>query len=335
MSKAWDKIFLVTAFVILAGVAGYLGWSATGDKAALVNLTETKSKAGKPPEPIDPDVLKTQRESWLQPHLWDFGDKDHQFFVGRRYLYFPDENVIKPYDDNLLIDGLPLAWIAKYNLQISDRLVAQRDSDGDGFTNLAEFKAQTNPLDPNSHPPYSSILRIKNISAKSYRIRFSTKFDNDGQSEFQLNTPDSTKSSHSVKQGESFDGFKVVGYTAKSKNPEPPDYVSDISELQLLNEKTGDTVTLVINKEQDVPEITVSFVLLIPTLVDQPVSVKVGEEFTIPLTIPNNPTPLAIKFKLTKGTKDSAAVVDEAIDKEVPIPLFDDKNDPLLIPQVP
>lgn len=52
-------------------------------------------------------------------------------------------------------DGLPNDWEKKYGLNPNDKSDADKDSDSDGFTNLEEFAAKTNPLDPSSHPPYA------------------------------------------------------------------------------------------------------------------------------------------------------------------------------------
>jgi len=48
-------------------------------------------------------------------------------------------------------DGLPDTWEEQYDLNplVDD---ASEDEDGDGFTNLAEYQAGTDPTDPDSHP---------------------------------------------------------------------------------------------------------------------------------------------------------------------------------------
>ncbi|MGN0833838.1 MAG: Amuc_1099 family pilus-like system protein [Kiritimatiellia bacterium] len=49
-------------------------------------------------------------------------------------------------------DGIPDAWERKYGLNPHDASDATADKDGDGFTNLEEFEAKTDPTDPNDHP---------------------------------------------------------------------------------------------------------------------------------------------------------------------------------------
>jgi len=48
-------------------------------------------------------------------------------------------------------DGMPDWWEVKYGLNpsVND---AHSDLDGDGFTNLTEYRRGTDPSDPNSHP---------------------------------------------------------------------------------------------------------------------------------------------------------------------------------------
>lgn len=57
-------------------------------------------------------------------------------------------------------DGLPDEWEKKYGLNIAVN-DANDDLDNDGFTNMEEFVAKTNPADPASHPPYVASLTVQ------------------------------------------------------------------------------------------------------------------------------------------------------------------------------
>lgn len=57
-------------------------------------------------------------------------------------------------------DGLPDEWEKKYGLNIAVN-DANEDLDNDGFTNMEEFLAKTNPADAASHPPYVASLTVK------------------------------------------------------------------------------------------------------------------------------------------------------------------------------
>jgi hypothetical protein len=55
-------------------------------------------------------------------------------------------------DDN---DGMPDYWELAYGLDPCDPTDASKDPDGDGVTNLQEYRANTNPADSKSHPAKS------------------------------------------------------------------------------------------------------------------------------------------------------------------------------------
>ncbi len=57
-------------------------------------------------------------------------------------------------------DGLPNEWEVKYGLKPNDPSDAAKDLDGDGFTNLEEFLAKTDPTDKESHPDYLDSLVV-------------------------------------------------------------------------------------------------------------------------------------------------------------------------------
>ena len=58
-------------------------------------------------------------------------------------------------------DGLPDEWEKKMGLNPSDSADASLDSDNDGFTNLEEYLAKTNPNDPKDHPDYLDSLKLQ------------------------------------------------------------------------------------------------------------------------------------------------------------------------------
>ena len=64
-------------------------------------------------------------------------------------------------------DGIPDAWENQFKL---DQYVADsdKDADSDGFSNLEEYKAGTNPNDPDDHPSRIGWLRIEDIKAQPF-----------------------------------------------------------------------------------------------------------------------------------------------------------------------
>jgi len=67
-------------------------------------------------------------------------------------------------------DGIDDTWELKYSLNPSDRNDAVQDADGDGFTNLQEFLAGTDPRDP------TSLMRVVTAQADStsFKVQFTT-----------------------------------------------------------------------------------------------------------------------------------------------------------------
>lgn len=57
-------------------------------------------------------------------------------------------------------DGLPNDWEKKYGLNPNNPADAAEDTDKDGFTNLEEYVAKTDPTDAKDHPDYLDSLKI-------------------------------------------------------------------------------------------------------------------------------------------------------------------------------
>lgn len=69
-------------------------------------------------------------------------------------------------------DGLPDDWEVKYGLNPVDLSDAQGDLDQDGFTNLEEFNAETNPTDAGSSPDPVAKLRVLQVGTVPFLLRF-------------------------------------------------------------------------------------------------------------------------------------------------------------------
>lgn len=68
---------------------------------------------------------------------------------------------VKPEDKDADGDGMPNDWERKFGLNANDPADASLDKDGDGFTNLEEYEAQTDPTDKDSHPDYLDSVTVQ------------------------------------------------------------------------------------------------------------------------------------------------------------------------------
>jgi len=151
-----------------------------------------------------------------------------------------------------LNDGIPDMWKKKYGFDILDASVAKADPDGDGFSNLEEYRAGTNPLDPKSHPDVASKLRVWGIRQRAFKLRYMSSMQpiSGTNMTFGINLP--SKRTVFVKLGESAEGYKVVAHEPKAAE-------GDVLELQ----KGPEHLRLVKNKELQQFEVTADLILLL------------------------------------------------------------------------
>lgn len=90
----------------------------------------------------------------------------------------PETNTTSELENDSEGKGIPDWWRLKYFnhkfAMAEDRSRAEDDADGDGFTNLQEYQAKTNPRDPKDHPDLVTLLRYKEITSRPYPFIFTS-----------------------------------------------------------------------------------------------------------------------------------------------------------------
>ena len=124
-------------------------------------------------------------------------------------------------DGDRIPDRIELAW----GLNPQDPADARGDLDGDGFSNLDEFLADTDPRDPKSHPELVHLLRVKEIRGKAMSIIFSgvnRMPDGAAQLVFNILTPQSQ--TVWIREGEDIgtSGYKAGSVKVKSEERDNP-----------------------------------------------------------------------------------------------------------------
>ena len=145
-------------------------------------------------------------------------------------------------------DGIADAWKRKYGLDVEAN-VAKLDPDGDGFNNLEEFLAGTNPLDPKSHPDVASKLRLWAVKQRAFKLRYMASMALSSNVTFQINL----RSGRTVfvKLGDVAEGYKVISHDPKATE-------GDV----LVLEKGPEQLRLVKGKDLQQFEVTADLILM-------------------------------------------------------------------------
>ena len=163
-------------------------------------------------------------------------------------------------------DGLPDEWEKKYGLNVNDASDANADSDNDGFTNLEEYAAKTNPKDPKDHPDYLDSLAVVLPLKETYMpfvFRKATKIPSGWRCEFfaPTRTDDYGRKGATLTAviGEEIadTGFVLKGHEAKTakkaiKGGEGLTKTVDASEVVVVRKSDGKQITLVVQEGKQV-----------------------------------------------------------------------------------
>ncbi len=235
-----------------------------------------------------------------------------------------------------------LSWYQKYGLDFTDPNVDREDPDGDGFSNIVEFKndplgvkqkasdcdgsKSTNPSDAQSHPSYLARVRLQKYELRPFHIQFKGYEQLNGVYFFQLylNDVPSYNQPPLKKTGDDlgFEGYTIGAFHQIFKDETDPATKAvihtDESVLELLKPEIGLTVPLPFRKIIDSPESTANFVMLMPTEVDKVIKVSRGKIFTGPAPYLSD-----MSFLVINADDSGATIRDTKTKQEYTIPKLD------------
>lgn len=157
-------------------------------------------------------------------------------------------------------DGMPDEWEKRFGLNPANAADADEDADKDGFTNLEEYKAKTDPTDAKDHPDYLDSLKIV-LPLKETYLPFvftkATKIPTGWRCEFFDPKKKDVKRGNTgyftATIGEEIakSGFIVKSYEQKSEKREKKGmkgmfFNVDVSEVKLERKTDGKSISLVI-----------------------------------------------------------------------------------------
>lgn len=155
ISKNYEKAAVGAAVVAAAGLA-YFGWAKVNGVSEEFNLTP-KGGGGDGTAVQGAEAIPRTLSSLTQKRVWtqaSDGDRAVDLFTGIP-LFVKKSAPTEPVD---LIKGdmvhapVPNTWWLENRIDPGFGDALQKDPDGDGFSNLEEFNAKTNPNDEKSHP---------------------------------------------------------------------------------------------------------------------------------------------------------------------------------------
>jgi len=287
-------VLAAAAFLILCFVFIFLSASGFSEKfSALQTVPAPNNKipAGQAPE------ISEAMQQMQAPSQWTSS--------GRSGLFVPEKHFIgadgqpATLQNTLLHPPVPNEWLEEFGLAITEADVLTQDADGDGFTNLDEWQAHTNPTAKESHPPYTFKLRLRSFAQEAFPLIFSSSVGDT----YAINSVDRRMPTQFLKIGELVAGtkYKLTGYTEKFDVDKYGTNV-DVSELTLEQVDTHDAVTLVKEKRATSPESVANF-LYTWNGAEESFAVKKDQEFSLK---PQED----ISYKLLDVQPDKAIIID-------------------------
>jgi hypothetical protein len=305
--KSPEPIILAVAILLLACGAAWFAY----DFPELSDIVgfHSMDPSGKPSKPLKAEDLNARLVAWNSPVLWNQPANQRELFDSAEYLFYPSAypsgDFIKKMDPLAKSpSGVLLSWYTKNGLEFTDSSVDREDPDGDGFSNIVEYKndpvgvrskaadcdgtKSTDPHDPKSHPDYLARLRLQKYNSTPFHIQFKGIEQIGGVNEYQLYFEDSPsdKQPPLKKQGDQLPGGYVVGpyvqnivqqMNASTKVME----TVDKSTIELDRPDIGTKIIVPYRGTVDSPESTAEFVMLMPSDADKVIQISQGKILTV------------------------------------------------------
>lgn len=160
LQKQYEKVLLLVFGLIALGVCGFLLFKAlTSDVSSSASVAEGSEIDTAPIEEIEnASKLLADGATWEQPTKVE---KPVYFAVSTPILKRGDE-VFDMQDREVSPLWPPVDnwWWYEYKIDPTNSLCLEGDEDGDGFTNLAEFRNGTSPIDDQDTPDWQTAIHL-------------------------------------------------------------------------------------------------------------------------------------------------------------------------------
>ena len=294
ITKRYDQLFLAVSASALMVCAGLICLRMQSFETHFGSAIAFVPKDDTVPV-VSLEKIDAAKDKLANPPVWQpikenaFGHPERgSLFVSELYWLkdawsAPERPVLgtAAHNDSLTGRPIPNTWFMQYGLPLLDPTVPLQDADKDGFTNEDEWRAQTNPTDPASHPPYYTKLFLDKFIQVPFPYIFSGGSDSKAQA-IQLDSIDHRRPTVFIKLGEMVPDtkFKFEKFAYKEALNAATQDVKDVSEMTLVDVDTGKKVVLVLNGIANSPEGYARFIYEWPAPA-QAIQVKEGEGFIL------------------------------------------------------
>jgi len=249
----YDRAVLMAVAVFLFISALAIWWSAIQFNNRLVTPPPAPAKtASQPPVAVELDRAAEQLQ---KPMQWKASRRSGLFVPEKHFI--GSDGMPATLENTQVHAPVPNEWFEKYALPIEDADALEQDPDKDGFTNLDEWQGNTDPTNAESHPDYTTKLRLVSATEESFPYVFASRTKN----KFGINSIDESEPTQFLKVGDIIRGtdFKVMKFMEK-KERNQYGMRMDASELLLEHQGNHAQLTLTKGKVATSPQSVATFV---------------------------------------------------------------------------
>jgi len=322
---AYDKLVLVIVLFVLLVSGILLGVFVDHEKKVLAAaLWKRPDVSPKCSQPVDTIALQEAIESLAGPFQLEYGS--NRMLVAETRVACVKCGRPIPYDADVCTfkscgapqptakiasgkkdtdrDRMPDEWEKQHGLNsMTDD--AQKDADGDQFTNLEEYRHQTSPKDPADYPAPVSKLRWSRIGRMPLPFSFQSIQHPARDQVLYVLKDKKTRQDYYVKIGDTVKGFEIIGCEKKTKEVHKKGvstpFIEDVSILKL---RKGDKViALTLGQDASQGDMAAELIFLIDNL---KYIVKINDVITLK----------NIPYKVVDIQKDAVVVSNDSTGKK-------------------
>src|SRR5438552_18272103 len=160
----YDRAALIAAALFLFLGAFFIFLRAANFRKSMAEMQVQSSLQMQSAKEKAPEV-EQEKQKLLGSAQWTFSGRSGLFVPEQHFI---DANGPTTLENTQLHPPVPNEWFEEFGLPITEGDVLQQDPDGDGFNNIDEWQAHTNPTDKNSHADYITKLKLMSFAQEPF-----------------------------------------------------------------------------------------------------------------------------------------------------------------------